>query len=129
MIVDASLAGERDGNGFLGLILVELVEDQRVERVHAVFCGCGAGRGILVGGYQAGPFLSEIPRRERVIGSRGARPSRRSNQRGSACRIAVADRTSGENRRNTRARSEEHTSELQSLMRISYAGFCLKKKN
>src|SRR3546814_3372517 len=28
-----------------------------------------------------------------------------------------------------RARSEEHTSELQSLMRISYAVFCLKKKN
>src|SRR3546814_9137825 len=27
------------------------------------------------------------------------------------------------------ARSEEHTSELQSLMRISYAVFCLKKKN
>src|SRR3546814_10518591 len=27
-----------------------------------------------------------------------------------------------------RARSEEHTSELQSLMRISYAVFCLKKK-
>src|SRR3546814_7688392 len=78
----------------------------------------------LVRSYQAGPFLSEIPRRERVIGSRGARPSRRSNQRGSACRIAVADRTSGENRR----RSEEHTSELQSLMRISYAVFCLKKK-
>src|SRR3546814_2172066 len=33
-------------------------------------------------------------------------------------RIAVAD-----------IRSEEHTSELQSLMRISYAVFCLKKKN
>src|SRR3546814_4442941 len=28
----------------------------------------------------------------------------------------------------TRVRSEEHTSELQSLMRISYAVFCLKKK-
>src|SRR3546814_9371566 len=28
----------------------------------------------------------------------------------------------------TRRRSEEHTSELQSLMRISYAVFCLKKK-
>src|SRR3546814_4386638 len=28
-----------------------------------------------------------------------------------------------------RNRSEEHTSELQSLMRISYAVFCLKKKN
>src|SRR3546814_5491432 len=27
------------------------------------------------------------------------------------------------------SRSEEHTSELQSLMRISYAVFCLKKKN
>src|SRR3546814_5238559 len=31
-------------------------------------------------------------------------------------------------RRAGRARSEEHTSELQSLMRISYAVFCLKKK-
>src|SRR3546814_2391214 len=29
----------------------------------------------------------------------------------------------------TGSRSEEHTSELQSLMRISYAVFCLKKKN
>src|SRR3546814_1612628 len=29
----------------------------------------------------------------------------------------------------TLRRSEEHTSELQSLMRISYAVFCLKKKN
>src|SRR3546814_7458763 len=31
-------------------------------------------------------------------------------------------------RRLARTRSEEHTSELQSLMRISYAVFCLKKK-
>src|SRR3546814_10107128 len=30
---------------------------------------------------------------------------------------------------NAAPRSEEHTSELQSLMRISYAVFCLKKKN
>src|SRR3546814_9678614 len=30
--------------------------------------------------------------------------------------------------RQARTRSEEHTSELQSLMRISYAVFCLKKK-
>src|SRR3546814_4916370 len=29
----------------------------------------------------------------------------------------------------TKVRSEKHTSELQSLMRISYAVFCLKKKN
>src|SRR3546814_2638904 len=31
--------------------------------------------------------------------------------------------------RHDEIRSEEHTSELQSLMRISYAVFCLKKKN
>src|SRR3546814_11881265 len=36
------------------------------------------------------------------------------------CRRALAARC--------RRRSEEHTSELQSLMRISYAVFCLKKK-
>src|SRR3546814_1415090 len=35
----------------------------------------------------------------------------------------------GANALRDRARSEEHTSELQSLMRISYAVFCLKKKN
>src|SRR3546814_939487 len=33
----------------------------------------------------------------------------------------------GRKRFDARARSEEHTSELQSLMRISYAVFCLKK--
>src|SRR3546814_7450947 len=32
-------------------------------------------------------------------------------------------------RRRVRTRSEEHTSELQSIMSISYAVFCLKKKN
>src|SRR3546814_2857477 len=35
---------------------------------------------------------------------------------------------SGSSTRKHSARSEEHTSELQSLMRISYAVFCLKKK-
>src|SRR3546814_8957034 len=34
----------------------------------------------------------------------------------------------GDKDRRLHARSEEHTSELQSLMRISYAVFCLKKK-
>src|SRR3546814_7283976 len=53
--------------------------------------------------------------------------------------LAISDRDpakpslweSAENQRKTVAlweRSEEHTSELQSLMRISYAVFCLKKK-
>src|SRR3546814_1513045 len=35
---------------------------------------------------------------------------------------------SGAQTSDMQARSEEHTSELQSLMRISYAVFCLKKK-
>src|SRR3546814_9643845 len=35
----------------------------------------------------------------------------------------------GISRATSSSRSEEHTSELQSLMRISYAVFCLKKKN
>src|SRR3546814_8258901 len=41
------------------------------------------------------------------------------------------DRGCGRGRRSCYrgSRSEEHTSELQSLMRISYAVFCLKKKN
>src|SRR3546814_6054014 len=38
-------------------------------------------------------------------------------------------RNRARNQRRSPARSEEHTSELQSLMRISYAVFCLKKKN
>src|SRR3546814_7228590 len=39
-----------------------------------------------------------------------------------------AQRNSRDDRRDNRQRSEEHTSELQSLMRISYAVFCLKTK-
>src|SRR3546814_4181145 len=40
-----------------------------------------------------------------------------------------ADTRGGADSRGAVDRSEEHTSELQSLMRISYAVFCLKKKN
>src|SRR3546814_7631450 len=40
----------------------------------------------------------------------------------------TSERFIGEFAANRRERSEEHTSELQSLMRISYAVFCLKKK-
>src|SRR3546814_1389139 len=40
--------------------------------------------------------------------------------------LSARTRAGDENARS--ARSEEHTSELQSLMRISYAVFCLKKK-
>src|SRR3546814_10004956 len=44
-----------------------------------------------------------------------------------AAAVIIAQIAAGPNA--TADRSEEHTSELQSLMRISYAVFCLKKKN
>src|SRR3546814_3111225 len=53
------------------------------------------------------------------------RPDRRSPPPGSQT-DTMNERTS--NLPRIDARSEEHTSELQSLMRISYAVFCLKKK-
>src|SRR3546814_4489216 len=40
----------------------------------------------------------------------------------------ISDAAAEDALREFRERSEEHTSELQSLMRISYAVFCLKKK-
>src|SRR3546814_1967323 len=51
-------------------------------------------------------------------------PSRRAAQPGG---LLPGDRAGG-TRRAAVGRSEEHTSELQSLMRISYAVFCLNKK-
>src|SRR3546814_4477760 len=45
---------------------------------------------------------------------------------GAACRLGILPRPHRQGCE--AARSEEHTSELQSLMRISYAVFCLKKK-
>src|SRR3546814_8861726 len=45
-----------------------------------------------------------------------------------ACRKEWKPITPRPTERSRSARSEEHTSELQSLMRISYAVFCLKKK-
>src|SRR3546814_2775466 len=45
-----------------------------------------------------------------------------------AAHPAVEGSRPGARRHVAPARSEEHTSELQSLMRISYAVFCLKKK-
>src|SRR3546814_9161931 len=44
------------------------------------------------------------------------------------CRGDLGVAAPHERRRRQNSRSEEHTSELQSLMRISYAVFCLKKK-
>src|SRR3546814_3186576 len=57
----------------------------------------------------------ETPRSCHTPGWNGRRPAAGLLARGSRLRVAFP-------------RSEEHTSELQSLMRISYAVFCLKKK-
>src|SRR3546814_2337136 len=69
---------------------------------------------------------------------RGRTAARRDAMRSPRCRTAGCPRIakideSGRYRHRQRrrwdgGRSEEHTSELQSLMRISYAVFCLKKK-
>src|SRR3546814_2159992 len=70
----------------------------------------------------------------------GRRDQRRQGQRGrgkggelshypSLRQRAGAARGSTRRRAISACRSEEHTSELQSLMRISYAVFCLKKKS
>src|SRR3546814_6011372 len=59
-----------------------------------------------------------IPETMRLAG--GSVPGERAGSRASAGRAPLIAAVT--------ARSEEHTSELQSLMRISYAVFCLKKK-
>src|SRR3546814_10634783 len=49
-------------------------------------------------------------------------------QRDLSARVVRCSGRTLQRRQQTMLRSEEHTSELQSLMRISYAVFCLKKK-
>src|SRR3546814_18914171 len=51
-----------------------------------------------------------------------------SETRARVCRSRSGPRFRDQMRAHQASRSEEHTSELQSLMRISYAVFCLKKK-
>src|SRR3546814_8072222 len=60
-----------------------------------------------------------------IVGEFGAM-LRKSARKGVACQIVRVAQMIGARQA---GRSEEHTSELQSLMRISYAVFCLKKKN
>src|SRR3546814_8119283 len=62
----------------------------------------------------------DLLRRDPADGREHGGPDRARRQPGALVRARAALRL---------GRSEEHTSELQSLMRISYAVFCLKKKN
>src|SRR3546814_1922560 len=75
--------------------------------------------------HQAAVSARDAAARRRAL-SQAYRACGRDAGRGASAKArcaAVLDRT-----RQARRRSEEHTSELQSLMRISYAVFCLKKK-
>src|SRR3546814_7607339 len=65
-------------------------------------------------------FSGERPRHDRRIGGACVIPLRQFRGCGPGCECHGIERAE--------IRSEEHTSELQSLMRISYAVFCLKKK-
>src|SRR3546814_8373348 len=69
---------------------------------------------------RAGPTgrLRRRPSRRRAVRHKGPSPRYRPNKRGGGGGAGCP----------SPPRSEEHTSELQSLMRISYAVFCLKKK-
>src|SRR3546814_10022039 len=85
------------------------------------------------------PFELHEPQRVRVS-RRLRRPTRRSMRAAfSRARLPISARAARFRKSSirrgrcsarpaTRIRSEEHTSELQSLMRIQYAAFCLKKK-
>src|SRR3546814_14258400 len=83
------------------------------------------------------PYTTLFRSRQRRRYSRRARPSARvpRDRRARLCRLRLLRSAlhsrgrAGEEGRGHLRRSEEHTSELQSLMRISYAVFCLKKKN
>src|SRR3546814_6476769 len=71
--------------------------------------------------------LSSFARRVLTLPRRSA--SRRSGRRARSCAWRRSDEVpTRANCGSASRRSEEHTSELQSLMRISYAVFCLKKK-
>src|SRR3546814_5803120 len=82
-------------------------------------CRCGQA-GVDRSGDQVPAGLPDV----RPLGHArdpGARPA--DPQQRPGCRRGRPDAVAG-----AEPRSEEHTSELQSLMRISYAVFCLKKK-
>src|SRR3546814_5697799 len=82
--------------------------------------------------HQGGDRPSGVPPVSRVLLARLPAPDEAPRAQRVRSGILVGARRQGARARagpRTRAgRSEEHTSELQSLMRISYAVFCLKKK-
>src|SRR3546814_4270830 len=72
------------------------------------------------------PYTTLFRSRRRPAGARRADGA---TYRQAQRRLLAGRRHAADRRVRRPLRSEEHTSELQSLMRISYAVFCLKKKN
>src|SRR3546814_9234793 len=109
------------------------IGSQRVEGDSRIARGARHARIDVGDAYRnVGPqFGGEIDRDAKAATAVVARRSNHAEQRvdpqplEARADIIVAKREEGD----AQPRSEEHTSELQSLMRISYAVFCLKKKN
>src|SRR3546814_8332753 len=84
--------------------------------------------GLVEGGRQRlHGFRQQMHGAEQVVRHRADRDFPEKRRRRCSCGVG-GGRWRRAGRRRRRHRSEEHTSELQSLMRISYAVFCLKKK-
>src|SRR3546814_7860494 len=91
------------------------------------------GFGDVVMAMQKKPDLHRLENSCAVLDGRDAKLLNWITDSGLACLIADNYAVEGLPARESDSgpveRSEEHTSELQSLMRISYAVFCLKQKN
>src|SRR3546814_6316912 len=90
------------------------------------------GRDLSCGVSRRAPFFTDGRRttRHHLLSLRRRHHGRKPYLRAEAHRGAGPEEVPAADRpaRRSRPRSEEHTSELQSLMRSSYAVFCLKKK-
>src|SRR3546814_8604534 len=96
--------------------------DEEDEHVAAVIRRMAAGEVDLI----AFTSTAQIRRLKKVAETAGLQDALRHAM--SSLRVAAVGPVTAEAVEKA-GRSEEHTSELQSLMRISYAVFCLKKKN
>src|SRR3546814_8448350 len=89
------------------------------------FVGIG-GTGDRIGAQQRPPLARQADHHE--LARTEAEARRAADREAEQMLVPVAHRTHLLDGQRGGGRSEEHTSELQSLMRISYAVFCLKKK-
>src|SRR3546814_10052070 len=78
--------------------------------------------------HMCGTYSRRISPYSCICGKLSAPPHCTTHQARSRHPASATDSAQMQSTRCAIARSEEHTSELQSLMRISYAVFCLKKK-